>query len=393
VFSRIAAAESKLVEISERLVAVPTENPPGRAYPECAALLSELLAEHGFKPEQLVGDAEGAEAPSVRTFYGDGGPTLYFHGHYDVVPAQDRGQFSPALRGGHLFGRGSADMKGGLAAMIVAASAIREAGVELAGRLGLLFVPDEETGGRRGSARLAAQGLLGEQALGMLSPEPTSGIVWNANRGAITMRVTVRGKTAHVGLSHEGINAFEGMLGAAERLRELAAEVNTRLTSYAIQPNEARRSILLLGGQAGSGSNFNVVPEASWFTLDRRFNPEESLEEEKQRLFSIVDELRRQGTDIEVEVLQEAAAAGVPVDTELGSALSRSVAEIEGSAPRFELCPGLLELRFYTAKGVPAYCYGPGQLDVSHGPDEHVEVAALGRCAAVYALTALELLT
>jgi succinyl-diaminopimelate desuccinylase len=388
VLARIADAEPELVEISRRLIAIESENPPGRAYPACAAALCELLSERGFRPERIG----CAEAPSVRAFHGVDGAALYFHGHYDVVPVSDRRQFSPEVRGGRLYGRGSADMKGGLAALIVAASAIREAGAELDGRIGLLFVPDEETGGARGSATLAEQGLLGEGALGMLSPEPTGGIVWNANRGALTVRITVRGKPAHVGLSYAGVNAFEGMLAVAERLRGLAAEVATRLTDYAIQPDQARRSILLLGGQSGSGDNFNVVPGSSWFTLDRRFNPEEDLAEEKRRLLATLDELRSEGIELEYEILQEAGAAGVAADTELGSALTRSVVEIEGAAPRFELCPGLLELRFYAAAGVPSYCYGAGRLEVSHGSDEHVEIAALRRCAAVYALTALDLL-
>ena len=364
VLARIAAAEPELVEISRRLIAIESENPPGRAYPACASALCDLLSERGFAPERLG----SAEAPSIRAFHGGDGAALYFHGHYDVVPASDRGQFAPELRDGRLYGRGSADMKGALAALIVAASAIREAGAELDGRIGLLFVPDEETGGARGSATLAEQGLLGEGALGMLSPEPTGGIVWNANRGALTMRVTVHGKPAHVGLSYAGVNAFDGMLTVAERLRGLAAEVAARLTDYAIQPEEARRSILLLGGQSGSGDNFNVVPGSCWFTLDRRFNPEEDLAEEKARLLGILDELRSQGIELEYEILQEARAAGVAADTELGSALTAAVVEVEGAAPRFELCPGLLELRFYAAAGVPSYCYGPGRLEVSHAP-------------------------
>ena len=388
VLARIADAEPELVEISRRLVSIESENPPGRAYPDCASALCALLSERGFTPERLG----SAEAPSVRAFHGGSGAALYFHGHYDVVPASDRRQFSPELRDGRLYGRGSADMKGALAALIVAASAVREAGAELDGRIGLLFVPDEETGGARGSATLAEQGLLGEGALGMLSPEPTGGVVWNANRGALTMRVTVRGKPAHVGLSYTGVNAFEGMLRVAERLRALGAEVAARLTDYAIEPEEARRSILLLGGQAASGDNFNVVPGTCSFTLDRRFNPEEDLCEEKARLLGILDELRSEGIELEYEILQEAPAAGVAADTALGLALTRAVVEVEGASPRFELCPGLLELRFYAAAGVPSYCYGPGRLEVSHGADENVEIAALRRCAAVYALTALDLL-
>jgi acetylornithine deacetylase/succinyl-diaminopimelate desuccinylase-like protein len=108
----------------------------------------------------------------------------------------------------------------------------------------------------------------------MLTPEPTDGIVWNANRGAISLRVTVRGKHAHVGRRHERVNAFDGMLSIAEALRRLKGEVEGRRTAHRIEPDAARRSILLVGGRVEGGTNFNVVPEVCTFTVDRRINPE-----------------------------------------------------------------------------------------------------------------------
>jgi succinyl-diaminopimelate desuccinylase len=389
---RIAAGRAGLVEATRRLVEIPTENPPGRAYPECVAVLGELLEEAGL-PVEIVDleTPDGRPRAAVRSGVGSG-PTLWFHGHYDVVPAQDACQFSADLRDGRLTGRGSADMKGGLAAMILAARAVRDSGAALSGRVGLVFVPDEETGGAGGSAALLRSGLLGQDGIGMLSPEPTGGLAWNACRGAISLRVTVRGRSAHVGLSHAGVNAFTRMLDVAGALRELAAEVGERRTAYAIEPDAAGASILLLGGQAVSGASFNVVPASSSFTVDRRINPEEDLAEERDRLLGLLDRLRGEEHDIEVEVLQEEPAAGVPAETDVGRALSAAVAQVEATELRFELCPGLLEIRFYAGLGIPAYCYGPGRLDVAHGPGEHVDLDALERCAAVYALTALDLL-
>src|SRR5262249_49100908 len=135
--------------------------------------------------------------------YGAGEQILYFHGHYDVVPAADSAQFQPWIAGGKLFGRGSSDMKSGLAAMIGAVQALKVCGIPLQGKIGLIIAPDEETGGQRGSQSLAERGLLGRHGIGMLTAEPTSGVVWNANRGAISLRVWVKGKPAHVGLHYE----------------------------------------------------------------------------------------------------------------------------------------------------------------------------------------------
>ena len=389
---RIAAGRSDLVAATTRLVEIATENPPAAAYPECVSALVGLVEEAGLEAEVIeLETPDGTPRAAVRSFVGEG-PTLWFHGHYDVVPAQHAGQFSPDVRDGMLFGRGSADMKGGLAAMLLAARAIRDAGAPLNGRLGLLFVPDEETGGAGGSAALSRAGLLGADGIGMLSPEPTGGIAWNGCRGAISLRVTVKGTSAHVGLSHTGVNAFTHMLEVASALRDLAAEVGERRTAYVIEPDAGRNSILLLGGQVESGANFNVVPGRCTFTVDRRINPEEDLDEERDRLLALLERLRGDGHDIEVEIFQEEPTAGVSADTDLGRALAAVVREVEERDLRFELCPGLLEIRFYAALGVPAYCFGPGLLEVSHGPDEHVDVDALERCAEVYALTALDVL-
>ena len=105
-------------------------------------------------------------------------------------------------------------MKSGLVAMIHAAAAARDEGLLKSGRIGIVLVPDEETAGPSGSRDLDARGLLGREAVGMLTPEPTGGIVWNANRGAITLRAIMRGKPAHVGRQFEGVNAFAQALPA-----------------------------------------------------------------------------------------------------------------------------------------------------------------------------------
>ena len=136
-----------------------------------------------------------------------------------------------------------------------------------------------------------------------------------------------------------------------------------------------------------------MVPAACSFTVDRRINPEEDLAEERDRLLGLFDRLHREGHEIDVEVLQQEPAAGVSADTDLGRALAAAVAEVEARDLRFELCPGLLEIRFYAGLGIPAYCYGPGRLEVAHGPDEHVDLDELERCAEVYALAALGVLT
>ncbi|HVO59542.1 MAG TPA: ArgE/DapE family deacylase [Terriglobales bacterium] len=370
-------SEPAMVELTERLVAIPSENPPGNHYEECARALSDELTRLGF-------DDVRREGACVLASVGSGPRTLYFSGHYDVVPAQSREQFQPRVKGDNLFGRGSSDMKSGLAAMIHAAAAARDEGLLSFGRIGIVLVPDEETAGPRGSRDLEARGLLGKNATGMLTPEPTGGVVWNANRGAISLRATMRGKAAHVGHQFEGVNAFERSLPALMRLAEIKKQVESRETQHHISPPAAGKSILLLGGRVEAGTNFNVTPDFCSFTIDRRINPEENLEEEARRLRAAL-----QG--FEIETLQSEPATATPPTAPLGRILSQNIATVTGKSAAFEMCPGLLETRFYAARGIPAFAYGPGLLTVSHGPNEFVPIHNITQCALIYALTAAEM--
>ena len=154
-----------------------------------------------------------------------------------------------------------------------------------------------------------------------------------------------------------------------------------------------RDSMLVIGGSAGAGANFNAVPGSAWFSVDRRFNPEEDLDEEVARLTDTIAEAASgAGADVTIEVLQRQPSASTEATHPAAVTLARCVAEVEGAPPRFELCPGVLETRWYAQLGIPAFAYGAGRLDVSHGPDEFIDEAAMGRCAAVYARFAGELL-
>jgi acetylornithine deacetylase/succinyl-diaminopimelate desuccinylase-like protein len=371
----------EMATLLQELIAVDTENPPGRGLGRCGRLLHDAIVRLGLSAELIeLAQSGGLEDPCVvRGVVGDGARTVYFHGHFDVVPAQDRAQFQPQRRDGRIVGRGAADMKGGLVSMLYGAVAARELGLLGDARVVLHFVCDEETGSAAGSGHLRDAGLIDRDAAAMLTAEPTGGVVWHANRGAITLRVTVAGREAHVGQAHLGVNAFEHMIGVAGPLGALAHELLDR------------GSMLVVGGAAGAGANFNVVPGTAWFSVDRRFNPEEDLEEELARLTDTIARAAAEtGAEVTVDVLQRAPSASTEETHPAAAALARCVTQIEGLAPRFEICPGVLETRWYAHLGIPAFAYGAGSLDVSHGPDEFIEEAAMQRCAAVYALFAEE---
>ena len=387
--------EDEMAALLADFIAIPTENPPGRHYRQFVEVLEERTGKLGLEFRRLGPRSQPGAANEVPACccvnYGHGERTLYLHGHYDVVPAQTREQFEPQRREHFVFGRGACDMKGGIISMLYAILALKGCGAEINGNIDLLLVPDEETGGVRGSARLAEQGIPGRNAIGMVLAEPTSGVVWNANRGAISLRVEVFGKSAHVGLQHQGENAFDRMHYVVARLQERKREVEQRTTSLHVGAGQTRNSILMLGGQSGGGTNFNVVPEACWFTIDRRINPEEDLAEEKAGLIDVLKKCQRQGIPLAWELLQEGNSASCREGESTGQALAQAIHEVTGAPARFELCPGLLETRFYAARGVPSYAYGPGLLAVAHGPNEYVDLRRVVECASIYALTAMHL--
>lgn len=387
---QLARDTADIVAFASELIAIPSENPPGTRYSQCASRIARWLRELDLDVRTVNPTGEG---PCVVGSFGAGGRALYFSGHYDVVPAQSRAQFKPVVRKSNLHGRGSADMKGGIAAMAFAIRALAKCGFEPKGRIISVSVPDEETSGPRGTVALANAGFVERDAIGMLTMEPTGGVVWNANRGVISMRISVHGKPAHVGLHFRGRNAFRGMLTIAGMLAELEGEVSQRRTAFRINPEAARKSILLLGGELAGGHNFNVVPDRVSFTLDRRTNPEENFDDERSRLLEIVQNARELGVACDVEIMQEGRPAATKSASPLGRALGASIRGATGRATSFELCPGVLETRHYATLGVPSMAYGPGLLSLSHGPNEFVSIRKLVQCAEVYALTAMRLLS
>jgi acetylornithine deacetylase/succinyl-diaminopimelate desuccinylase family protein len=378
-----------MVDFACDLVRLNSENPPGRGYAACAEAIAQRLQGLGFGTEVLNPSGMG---PCVAGTLGAGGRALYFSGHYDVVPVFEAAQFTPESRNGHLFGRGTADMKGGIASMVCAMQALKAAGVPLNGRLVSMSVPDEETSGPHGTISLVKAGLVERDAIGMLTMEPTSDVVWHANRGVISGEVTVTGKPAHVGLHFRGVNAFRGMLRVAGYYAQLEDEISRRETTHHIEPAAARRSVLLLGGGLSGGHNFNVVPDRVSFSIDRRPNPEEDFDAERARLFDVIARARSEGILCELEIFQEGRSAASDAASPVGRALADAIAVVTGHPAAFELCPGVLETRHYADLGIPSFAYGPGRLEVSHGPHECVSIERMVQCAEVYALVAAQLL-
>jgi succinyl-diaminopimelate desuccinylase len=384
----------EMAALLDALVRVPTENPPGRQLGRCAGLLHDALGRLGFSPELIELAPTGSlEGPAiVRGTVGSGSELVYYHGHFDVVPAQSPTQFEPQRRDGKIIGRGTADMKGGLVSMLYGAAAASELGLLDGHRIVFHLVCDEETGSSAGSGHLRDAGLIDPDALAMLIAEPTGGVIWHAWRGALTLRVETSGREAHVGYVHEGVNAFERMIRIAEPLTRLSHELLGTRTNFPVDSEEAAGSMLVVGGQAGAGAGFNVVPGSAWFSVDRRFNPEEQLDQELARLTGMIEEAAKAAdAHVEIEVLQEQPSGSTDRDHPAAQTLARCVELVEGADAAFRLCPGVLDTRWYSELGIPSFGYGGGRLEVAHGPHEYIDEAAMRRCAATYGLFAAQI--
>lgn len=386
----------EMVDFLARLVAEPTENPPGVGLGQCARLLVDELDRLGLRPEliPITGPHTLEEPYIVRAGAGAGSRLLYFHGHYDVVPVQNRMQFTLQRESGRLIGRGTADMKGGIVSMVYGAAAAKDLGLIGDGRIVIYLVPDEETGSVAGAGHLRAHNLIDSAAVAMVTGEPSGSMIWNAARGAISLKVSFAGREAHVGQAAFGINTFAQMVHVAQPLLAYADRLAARPTSYTMDPADPAGSMVIVGGLSGGGSNFNVVPADCWFTVDSRFNPEESLDAELDHMTRIISDAAAEiGAAVTIEVTQFQPPAATPADAPSGAALARCLEEVRGEPARFEMCGGILENRWYNQLGIPAFALGAGRLDVSHGPHENVAEDELLRIAATYALYAGETLS
>ncbi|MBU7014201.1 MAG: M20 family metallopeptidase [Theionarchaea archaeon] len=348
------AVKDEIIEFTEQLIRIPTVNPPGDCYKECVAFLKKKCDELGL--ETTVDTCDGL--PSI--IGGDGKGVLHFHGHYDVVGG-NKSQFTPVVREGKLYGRGSSDMKGGLAAMLYAISEVQHPNISFS------ITPDEETGGLHGFACLLDKGLISPKAV--IMPEVSSNTIWNACRGALAVELAIKGRSAHSVFPQQGSNAFEAMVDTAETFREI----------------DPGRGTVLLGGSVRGGTQFNMVPESCSFSVDWRFPSSQSLDDIRNSICSLIDTMRKKGVTIESETLLESEGFLTPEDAEICTWVADAVKEVKGSV-QFAECPGFLDIRHCAHRGIPAVAYGPGLLEVAHGPDEYVMVSDIVDAFSTYCL-------
>ena len=412
VLAEVEAARDEIVAFTAEMIRIPTVNPPGACYRECAELIGRRLRATGLAVEYV--EAEGrpehtAACPRVnvvgRGAAVPGRPRLHLNGHFDVVPAGDGWTVDPfagLVRDGRICGRGASDMKSGIAAAVFAVEALRRAGVELEGAVDISATVDEESGGFAGVAHLCEAGIISsDDTRYAIIPEPFGPArVCLGHRGVYWFDVVAHGHTAHGSMSHLGHSAIDDMGALLEAFRtRLAPELATRISALPIVPEPSRRPSLnvnaITGGQADEGTQSPCVADLCVATIDRRFIPEESLDEVRGEIARLVrsvegDDPERRFTIEERMVVHPTAA---PPGSPLVAALSRAVERVCGRPAELVASPGTYDQKHFARIAGIEHCvaYGPGPLEEAHQPDESCAVDDLVASAQVLALAALDL--
>jgi succinyl-diaminopimelate desuccinylase len=373
------------VELLQRLVRIPTENPPGNDYREAAALVGQVLADAGYEVS-YIDAVPGLTNVLARLRGRVGRPTLLLNGHLDVVPAGEGWQHPPfaGIRDDtRVYGRGTADMKGAVASMLVAAQRVARERHKLAGDLVFAFTADEETGGLNGVKFLLDKGLI-KADLAVVG-EPTDFEVRSCQRGALWLEVEFRGRSAHGSLPHLGINAVEM---AAEAIAALRKSCPSHLS------HKLLGSPTLSINRIDGGTKVNVIPNRCRIEIDRRMLPEEDASEVEGAMRSAIDSAKFPGAESEIARMVHAEPFEL-VDEQLAIAdhCANAFAEVAGRATTRTGELSFTDARLLVRQGrIPTVIFGPGLDSVCHITDEYIAIDDLKVAVDVYENLALRIL-
>jgi succinyl-diaminopimelate desuccinylase len=369
-----------VVALTSALVAVDTQNPPGGERPISDAVHDALSQWRPVwtevEPEagrlSLVAEIPHPDGPGRR-------PTLIVNGHLDVVPAiadaWSHDPFSPTVEDGRLYGRGSADMKGGIAAAVCALDALQRSGRAPGCNLVFHFVADEEVGGRLGTQVLLERGMITGDAC--LVPEPTSMQLCVAERGLLQGHVTVHGRPGHGSRPSEAVSAIE-------HAARLVTGLHGKEFGAGEHPLLGRPTCNI--GTIEGGNGLNVIAERCRFGVDRRVLPGATLEGSEAELRERIASLGVEGLryDFDLKVFGEASELGE--DDPWLDQVRAAIVKATGEQPDVIGMSFTTDARFVrNGAGVPAVVCGPGNVEQTHAVDEWVGISRLEDATAAYA--------
>ena len=417
----MAAVEDRrdeLIALTQDLIHMPTLNPPGENYLEICEYLAVRLKQRGFVVEMIraigaVGDSEKYPRWNMvaRIEGACSGQCVHFNSHIDVVEVGRGWSFDPfggALHDGKIYGRGSCDMKGGLAASIIAAEAFLQVCPDFSGAIEISGTADEESGGLGGVAYLAENGFFSpERVQHVIIPEPLNkDRVCLGHRGVWWAEIETYGEIAHGSMPFLGDCAVRHMGAVLQEMEDtLFPALAQKRTDMPVVPEGARQSTMNInaihGGQAEPDADYTglasaCVPDSCRMVIDRRFLLEEDINDVKQEVGEILEAVKakRPNFSYDLREVHEVLPTMTDRDAPIVQVVSRAIKNVLGVEPRYVVSPGTYDQKHIDRIGRLKNCiaYGPGILDLAHKPDEYIGVDDMVDSACVMGRSLLELL-
>lgn len=411
VSSRIIDARDDLIALTQALIRIPTLNPPGENYAAICEFLQKRLHGAGFDTELIR--AEGAPGDSdryprwsivARRAGRDAGECVHFNSHHDVVEVGagwTRDPFGGDVDGDRIYGRGACDMKGGLAASIIAAEAFIAEHPNFAGAVEISATADEESGGYGGVAHLAEKGYFDPSRVQhVIIPEPLNkDRICLGHRGGWWAEIETKGEIAHGSMPFLGDCAVRHMGAVLDAFEtDLFPAMAARHTDMPVVPDGARQSTMNInsihGGQPEQPEDYtglpaHCVPDSCRIVIDRRYLIEEPLEDVKGEVIALLEQLKesRPKFDYDLREMNVVIPSMTDRDAPVVQTVAQAITETLGVEPTYVASPGSYDQKHIDRIGRLKNCiaYGPGVLELAHKPDEWVGITDMMDSATVMA--------
>lgn len=384
--------EAEVVTLTQEMIRIPSDWDQPLREKHVLDYICRFLDQHGI--EYRISPVEDQRYNIIATYRGQdtvNGKSLLLNGHVDTVPAYEM-EFAPFegfLEGGYIHGRGAVDMKGAVAAMIIALVVCKRANIALAGDLIFTAVVGEE-GRSEGTESLVLQGF---KADGAIVGEPSNFDFAIGHRGLEWIELIVHGKIAHSGVAEQGVNAIRN---ATKLITALDAELGPILKE---RFNPYTGPSILNYGRIEGGTQPSTVADKCKIQIDRRYVPGETLDQVIGEIQAVIDQLAAEDPEFRAELtfMEENAMttlAHVPMMTdpsdEVVSTLTQSIASVTGRTPTMSTRRGWTDgglLSHYL--GIPTVICGPGDISYSHAKNERIAVEQLVQAVEIYVQTAV----
>ncbi|WP_259779525.1 acetylornithine deacetylase/succinyl-diaminopimelate desuccinylase family protein [Aestuariispira ectoiniformans] len=407
--------EEELVSLTQDLIRIPTVNPPGDAYTPCAEYIGSRLKKLGFDVEYVRGVGTPGDSDKyprtniVARIEGKRpGPCVHFNSHIDVVEVGKGWTVDPfggEVKDRKVYGRGACDMKGGLAASIIAVEAILASGIDFPGTIEISGSVDEESGGYGGVGYLAEKGYFSRPKVDhVIIPEPLNvDRVCIGHRGVWWAEIETHGRIAHGSMPFLGDCAVRHMGAFLHKVEtELLPHLASKHTDMPVVPEGARQSTLNINSIHGGleedfeGLPSPLVPDSCRLVLDRRYLIEEDPEEVRLEVRRILEKLKeeRPGFSYDVKDVLSFEPTMTDANAPVVRVVSEEIERVLGKPAEQVVSPGTYDQKHIARVGHLKDCiaYGPGILDLAHQPDEYVGIDDMLNSAKVMAMATLRLL-